>query len=715
MDYRSSSDNRSRSPARSNRAPILSPSSRLRSPIRSDDLLPVPTPIISLAEKNRRILSRSPPRSPIPLPKKEAIPLPKKEAIPLPKKEAIPLPKKEAIPLTKKESIPLLDKDTSRFDIRYDVNNDNIIKSPSIPKSPTRSPSIPKSPTRSISKESNDIIPKSPTKSISKESNDINTKKIRELVLREWQIDWHIKAHKILLSNHFYIDTSPMRSGKTFIALKLAKDFDLEIMVICPLTTKNYWKNMATSHGIKLFTDPVTYESLVRGTKNEIVQKYITKKKNKTHTFFEATEEYINVLKNKKVLLILDEAQMIKNDNMQHKACNALIQPIIAGGGRSRFGILSGTLIDKPEQIINLLKIIGYIRAHRLYTTIKGNKTLHLEGVQELIDVCSQINPIAVKKFLAKTPVPAIESDKKTKDEIDNFCLSLYVEIIKHRVAGAMSAPTTAQGELYVRNGFFHILPEKANQLKDALEELQFSSGYKSKKKKSRSSEEDLDEPVKSKNPVAGNYIKSLVQIEKSKLLDMARVAKKILLSDPTNKVIITINYTGPETGNLEELLSYLPEYDPLIITGKTVLDKRDTIIEDFNTNPNKRVLIANPKPISVGISLVGDGQRYMLVSPSAKLMEIVQLSARVYGDQLMTDSYVYIFYGITGGNLEANILQFMGTKKLKSNKLDTDIKTILEKKSDVLGRMQEDEIRKNMKLPSDYEDEYEDEDDVFY
>jgi len=673
MDYRSPQDNRSRSPIRSNRPPILPLSSRSRSPSTPEnlDLLPVPIPNISISEKNKRIISRSPPRSPILLPNKSNNNIltsssPKSTLLP------IPIANKTSPPRGKSPTrIP-----SPRFDIRYDVS---VNETKNTPKSPTKNTITkdiitPKSPTRNITPKSptKNIPPKSPPRNILKDINEdkINTKKVRELILREWQIDWHIKAHKILLSNHFYIDTSPMRSGKTFIALKLAKDFGLEIMVICPLTTKNYWRNMATSHGVKLFTDPVTYESLVRGTKNEIVQKYIVKKKNKTHTFFEATEEYINVLKNKKILLILDEAQMIKNDNLQHKACNALIQPIIAGGGRSRFGILSGTLIDKPEQIINLLRIIGYIRAHRLYTTVKGNKTLHLEGVQELIDVCLQINPISVKKFLVKNPVPLIEADKKTKDEIDNFCFSLYVEIIKPKVAGAMSAPTTAQGELYVRNGYFHILPEKANQLKDALQELQISSGYKSKKKgvlkSSSGSEDDFNqdvEPVKSKNPVAGNYIKSLVQIEKSKLLDMARVAKKILLSEPTNKVIITINYTGSETGNLEELLSYLPEYDPLIITGKTVLDKRDTIIEDFNSDPNKRILIANPKPISVGISLVGDGQRYMLISPSAKLMEIVQLSARIYGDQLMTDSYVYIFYGITGGNLEANILQFMELK----------------------------------------------------
>jgi len=538
-----------------------------------------------------------------------------------------------------------------------------------------------------------------------------NADKSNDLILREWQIEWSKKAHDILLSNHFYIDSSPMRSGKTFIGLKLAKDFDLELMIICPVTTTGYWEVMANKHGIKLFTKPVSYESLVRGTKNEIVQLYLKKKTNKTHSFFEPTEAYINALKTRKILLILDEGQMIKNDCLQHKACNALIQPIITGGGRSRFGILSGTLIDKPEQIINLFRTIGYIRAPKLYNTIKGSKKLNLDGAQELIDVCKQINPIATNKFLLKTPIPTVEADKKIKDEIDNFCFALYVEIIKPKVSGAMSAPTTAEGKLYVRNGYFHILPEKANQLKDSLEELKISSGYKSKNKSKSGSEDDEEiKPTK-----AGNYIRSLVQIEKSKLLDMARVTKKILSSDPTNKVIIAINYTGPDTGNLQELLSYLDEYEPLVITGKVLANKRDIIIEDFNDDPSKRILIAHPKTISVGISLVGDGQRYMLISPSAKLMEIVQLSFRIYGDQLKTDSYVYIFYGIIGGSLEANILQFMGTKKPGSNKIDTDIKGILEKKSDILGRMQEDEIRRNMKLPSDYEDEYEDEDEVLY
>ena len=710
------------------RSRSISPSRNTGSPPRSSPIARSPqgkSPILIPNNKSNSLIisdNTSQPRSPknlIPPPRsptRSAPVFPNKLTTTLPNKSTAISPNKPTPIFPNKSTSILPNKSTPIF-----PNKSTIIQP--TPRSPNKSiKSLPRSPR-------NQEIP-FPANATKKDVDRINminytntmSKNLgnHELILKEWQVEWHKKACDILLSNHFYIDTSPMRSGKTFVALKLAKDFDLELMVICPLTTKNYWKNLANKYGVKLFTDPINYESLTRGTKNEVVRLYLERISNKNikHISFKATDAYRNALKTRKILLILDEGQMIKNDNLQHKACNALIEPIFGPKSKSRFGILSGTLIDKPEQIINLFHTIGYIKTYKLYNTIKDSKELVVKntGTTELISVCRQIDPVATNKFLSKTPIPRAGVDKKIKEEMNNFCFGLYVDVIKNRVAGAMSAPTTAEGELHIRNGYFHILPEKATQLKNALEELQYSSGYKNKSKNNpKSEDEDGDEDDENKSKKSGKYMRSLVQIEKSKLLDMARVAKKILAADPTSKVVITINYTGSDTGNLNELLSYLTEFDPLVITGKTIANKRDVIIESFNNDPIRRILIANPKTISVGISLVGDGQRYMLVSPSSKLMEIVQLSARLYGDQLKVDSYVYIFYGIVGGNLEANILQFMGTKKPGSNKIDTDIKSILEKKSDILGRMQEDEIRRNMKLPSDYEDEYEDEDEVFY
>ena len=571
-----------------------------------------------------------------------------------------------------------------------------------------RSVSPPRRPVRSITLNDNkNIIQKTDfkndnviQKTHSKNDNN-NEGKINNLILREWQIEWSRRACEILLNNHFYIDTSPMRSGKTFVSLQIAKHFGFELMVICPLTTKNYWKNMANKYDVKLFTDPINYEALVRGTNNEIVKNYLDRKDNKQNTFFEASPKYIEVLKTRKILLICDEGQMIKNNTLQHKACNALIKPIIKEGGQSRFGILSGTLIDKPEQIVNLFRTIGYIKSPKLYNKEKGKVNVTLTGIKELINVCKEVDSISTTGFLIKNPIPTT-TGKQLKDDMNEFCFSLYVDVIKPRVSGAMTSPTTAIGELYVRNGYYNILPEKAKQLKFALNQLKYNSGYQR-----RSKSEDEDEVT----PTNPSYITSLVQIERSKLFDMARVTKKTLTEEPTSKVIIVINYTGSETKNLSELLGYLTEYNPLVITGKTPVKKRDTIIEEFNSNPNKRILIANPKPISVGISLsdnIGNSPRYMFISPSSKLMEIVQLSSRIYSDQLKTDANVIIFYGISEDNLEANILQFLGTKNTKCHNIDKNIKDILEKKSDILDKMSEAEIRKNLILPSDYEDEYE-------
>lgn len=621
---------------------------------------------------------------------------------------------KLAIPIISHNNSKNLNNNEKLIPKSQNNNNEKLIpRSPNNGKSPIKV--IPQSPRRLIPQNSNKekIIPRSPSRIIPKNINKV----IHELILREWQIQWAKRAHIILLSNHFYIDTSPMRSGKTFVALQLAKDFDLELMVICPPTTKNYWKNMANKYEVPLFTEPVSYEALVRGINNDIVQLYLKRTNNTSKVSYEATPKYIEALKTRKIFLILDEGQMIKNNCQQHKACNALIQPIISGGGRSRFGILSGTLIDKPEQIINLFRTIGYIRSEKLYNNIKGSKTVDLQGTQELIDVCKQIDLVATKKLLNKIPIPTKDIGVKIKDEIDDFCFALYVEIVKPKVSGAMSAPTTADGKLYVKNGYFHIHPKKSAQLANALSELGSHSGYKKKK-----NSEEEEEPKKSHSK---DYIEILVQIEKSKLFDMARVAKKILAEDPANKVVITINYTGDKTQNLPELLSYLTEFDPLVIVGKTIMKQRDIIIEEFNTDPNKRILIAHPKPISVGINLADNilespnSPRFMLVSPSAKLMEIVQLSSRLDSDQLKTDAHVMIFYAITENENEAKLFEFISTKdKNKTNKgtkIDNNVKEILKKKSDIMGKMQETEIRKNMKLPSDYEDEYEDEGEVFY
>lgn len=54
----------------------------------------------------------------------------------------------------------------------------------------------------------------------------------------------------------------------------------------------------------------------------------------------------------------------------------------------------SGTPFDKEEHAVNLLKLIGYIRSHRLYTYVRETKEIVLEGMPAAF-----INPDEIPLF----------------------------------------------------------------------------------------------------------------------------------------------------------------------------------------------------------------------------------------------------------------------------------------------------------------------------
>ena len=52
-----------------------------------------------------------------------------------------------------------------------------------------------------------------------------------------------------------------------------------------------------------------------------------------------------------------------------------------------------------------------------------------------------------------------------------------------------------------------------------------------------------------------------------------------------------------------------------------------------------------------------------MLISPSYKLLEIIQAASRIYRDGTMSDAFVRIFYGKDTLGVESGILQALARK----------------------------------------------------
>jgi hypothetical protein len=480
--------------------------------------------------------------------------------------------------------------------------------------------------------------------------------KVKDLELRPWQIDWAHRASDILLRNHGYIDTSRMRSGKTFVTLWLAKKFSFRVLIVCPVIAIDVWKRTAAEYGVDVI-DIISYQSL-RSQKNHqpkhgLLQRLDSFVGKRNHVHFYPTKQYSDFI-NTGIFVIFDEIQNIKNNSDQYKACSSLILPLLSGG-RSRFGLLSGTPFDKEDHAVNLLRLIGYIRSPRLFSVLPDSKELVLEGLQDLIDACRFINSSETDLVLSDLP--------PVKRNIPSLCYSLYIRVVKAHMSGAMTAPTDITGSFTVANGFYSICPDRASDLSAALADLALAVRFNEGAGTAKINADSI-----------GAVTKALVRIENSKTLDWSRVASQSLTSDPSLKVVISVNYSSTIT----DLKSLLLPFDPLVLNGDVPAPKRSSIVQLFNDDPSHRLLLMNTSVGGVGISLYSPlphSPRLMFLSPSYKLLDVTQAAARIYGPGMTSSATVHMFYGLGVGASESGILSALARKtQILKGTLDLDV-----------------------------------------
>ena len=456
-----------------------------------------------------------------------------------------------------------------------------------------------------------------------------------ELVLRPWQVDWAQRAYHILMENYGYIDTSKMGRGKTTIALWLAKQFGFSLLVICPVGVIDTWEVESRKYGVHL-VDIISYQALRSIIGHQPKHPYLIRYDDVSARGgklleFEVTQDYLDLL-NAGILVIFDEFQNIKNTTAQFKAAKTMIRAIITGGGKSRYGLLSGTPLEKQEQATNLVKLLGY---HY------NNKT----GLSEFIYACNSIDRVATQEVLANIP----RSNKA------NLVYELYRIVLKPRLSGGIAPPENISGEFDAKNGFYNIIPQNEQALRQTFKRIQEETGL--------IADEEIDEPIRMNLSTIQRLVKALVPIEQAKLYDMARVAGDILNANDHNKVIICVNYTKESIPYLADLLQ---GFNPLILSGQTPRPDRKPIQDLFNNDPNYRLLIMNIKVGGVGINLhdtTGQYPRFMLISPSYNLSDIAQAATRIYRDGLQSKATIRIFYGKVTGPLEVRMRESLATK----------------------------------------------------
>lgn len=446
-----------------------------------------------------------------------------------------------------------------------------------------------------------------------------------KIKLRPWQVEWANRAIRILRHHHGYIDTSAPGDGKSYILLSVALRLKLRILVVCPLIVVDIWRQLAEKYGVLVY-DIITYQSLRSKSGGQPRHGLLSRHQDNTFTTTEKFREVVN----EGILLVLDEVQYTKNNcNSQHRSCHALVKDIYTTTGKSKYALLSGTPLDKIEHVVSLLRLIGYIKRPRLYIRNRAGQ-VKLLGLQDLIDECCKIDSETTLRLLGGV---------EDKFDAKQLCYMLYIHVVKKKISGGMVADKGNRVVRFdIKNGFYRISQSRQVRLHDALEQL------------TRCVDGSSRESI-------GEITKALVKIENAKTLDFARVARKILTDCKTNKVIISLNYNS----TIAELTKLLEEFDPLLLTGETK-NRTEVVVQFNNTN---RLLLMNTA-IAVGINLhdtTGDRKRYMLVSPTYRLLEVIQAAARIYRDGTKSEATVRLFYAL--GSEEPHILEAMRKKSL--------------------------------------------------
>jgi hypothetical protein len=97
----------------------------------------------------------------------------------------------------------------------------------------------------------------------------------------------------------------------------------------------------------------------------------------------------------KKLVLIFDEAQALKNTTAQYKAALTLARYILRNTKGCYLAILSGSLFDKEQHVVNYLRLLDIVQADKLYDLKPRDTVIRLRdadnkpyGLLELVQYC---------------------------------------------------------------------------------------------------------------------------------------------------------------------------------------------------------------------------------------------------------------------------------------------------------------------------------------
>ena len=429
--------------------------------------------------------------------------------------------------------------------------------------------------------------------------------------LKRHQMEHYNNLVQALKMQRYVCDSSLMGSGKTYTAVATCLRLGLSLTVVCPKSVVPTWKQVSKVFGIPAF--------IINYTKLQMNNPLLVKGDKWKYIPTEFAKERIR----QGTLLVFDEAQNMKNKSNRFDAGVMLAKEIYkVENKRSRVMLLSATAVDKMEQLENVCRLLGIIKSDTLarYDIQRG---YILTGLSEFLDACP------IKESEKKYYLKSINKTNKFQRLFDLFLIH-----IKPKCFFSMPNPEI-EGTLDVKNGYYYISKEATVKMGELMGNLN-TILYQIEKFQEGQIKWDPNN-----NP--WTHLKNCYKkMEHIKAKDMCIEAKKLLVPNKKNKVVLVYFYTQSITDSAETL----KDYNPLILNGKT--KDREETIRLFNEDPKHRVLVCNLKVGSEGISLhdtIGDSPRFMLISPNWFVMHMHQVSYRIYRTGTIGTATVRYFY----------------------------------------------------------------------
>ena len=457
--------------------------------------------------------------------------------------------------------------------------------------------------------------------------------------LKETQEEHFRDIQNILESNYAYVDTSPMGSGKTIIALGTAGYWGFGIFVICPKSTQSMWIKEAEKYGINV-RGTMTYQKLT-GTGTKGCSHGLL---NRVNNDFSSTHELHKMIE-EGTLFIFDEMHALKNPGTGAiKAAHSIVKEVVRMNAGSRVALLSATPFDKENHAQNMLKMMGIITDDDLYYYDPSYNYYEPLGITEAIKYCDEHN-----RAVSEGIHIGISISNKTCNKL---CYDLLVNVVKAECFSSMDSPKILARK-DAMNGYYWMPQNEVDELRAGVDLLSESTNY-----------EDTTRTVNIGKGNFGMITTALIMIEKAKINTMIRLARETLESDPNCKVILYVWYID----SIKRMQGSLKEYNPMVMYGETKITQRDTIIENFQEDSNThRLLISNAKVGGIGISLddrSGKHPRHLFMIPTYNFIDLHQATGRIHRTTTLSDAHIRFIYSKEFRN-ETSILNALARKSL--------------------------------------------------